>query len=150
MRRTRSEASIAAGKEPEKEEELISSEVDDGFVALASDEEGDEDRFEGDGSTGPIAEGPDFGDEDTHSDDDPSRIQSADSEMASGDPFTEDPSVERVNPFVSLGELPPDVSEAMEQFKLAIIRHRSASWIDIPQSKMLQAIEALRTFAQSS
>jgi hypothetical protein len=150
MRRTRSEASIAAGKEPERDEELISSEVDDGFVALASDDEDTEGRFDGDASSGPMAEGPDFGDEDTHSEDDPSRIQSADPEMASGDPFAEDLSVERVNPFVTLGELPPDVAEAMEQFKLAIIRHRSASWIDIPQSKMVQAIEALRAFAQSS
>jgi hypothetical protein len=150
MRRTRSEASIAAGKEPERDEELISSEIDDGFVALASEEEDAEGRFEGDGASGPIAEGPDFGDEDTHSEDDPSRIQSADPEMASGDPFAEDVSVERVNPFANLGELPPDVAEAMEQFKLAIIRHRSASWTDIPQSKMVQAIEALLAFTRSS
>lgn len=150
MRRTRSEASVAAGKEPERDEELITSEVDDGFVALGSEDEDSDAGFGGDGASGPAAEGPDFGDEDSFSDDDPSRIQAADPQAFPDDPFADQSTAGQVNPFASLGELPPDVAEAVEQCKLAIIRHRSASWIDIPQAKMLQAIDALRTFAQSS
>lgn len=150
MRRTRAEASIAAGKEPERDEELITSELDDGFVALASDEEDADAHFDGEGSSGPLAEGPDFGDEDPFSDDDPSRIQAADSQSAGDELLEESSEVARENPFASLGELPPDIAEAVEQFKLAIIRHRASSWIDISQSKMLQVIDALRTFAQST
>jgi hypothetical protein len=148
MRRTRAEASIAAGKEPERDEELISSELDDGFVALASDED-EQSRYD-DAASGPIAEGPDFGDEDPMSDNDPSRIQAADPE-STGDDFLEgSESMVRENPFASLGELPPDIAEAMEQFKLAIIRHRASSWIDISQSKTLHVIDALRAFAQAT
>jgi hypothetical protein len=149
MRRTRSEASIAAGKEPERDEELITSELDDGFVALASDDNDESDRYD-DGSSGPIAEGPDFGDEDSVSDQDPSRIQAADSQNA-GDEFADgSDEIARENPFASLGQLPPDVADAVEQLKLAIIRHRAASWIDISQPQMLQAIDALRLFAEST
>lgn len=148
MRRTRSEASIAAGKDPERDEELITSEVDDGFVALESEDEESEDRFD-DGSNGPLAEGPDFGDEDSVSDDDPSRIQAADSQNAADELLDNSGEIVKENPFASLGQLPPDLAEAVEQFKLAIIRHRSASWMDISQSKLLNVIDALRTFAQS-
>ena len=148
MRRTRSEASIAAGKEPEREEELITSEMDDGFVALATDEQDESDRYQ-DGSSGPIAEGPDFGDEDSVSDEDPSRIEAGDSQNADDEFLDGSGEIARENPFAALGQLPPDVADAVEQLKLAIIRHRSASWIDISQSKMLNVIDALRTFAQS-
>jgi hypothetical protein len=149
MRRTRAEASIAAGKEPERDEELITSELDDGFVALVSDDEDEQSRYE-DGASGPIAEGPDFGDEDPFSDNDPSRIQAATPQSA-GDDFLEgSEAIVRENPFASLGELPPDLAEAVEQFKLAIIRHRASSWIDISQSKMLNVIDALRAFAQAT
>jgi hypothetical protein len=149
MRRTRSEATIAAGKEPEREEELIASELDDGFVALATDEEAEESPFDGDGSSGPLDEGPDFGDENTFTEGDPGRIEAADSSNT-GDEFLEGTEMLRENPFASLGELPPDVAESLEQFKLTIIRHRSSSWMDISHTKMLQVIDALRTFAQVS
>lgn len=145
MRRMRSDAMVAAGAEPTKDEELIASEVDDGFVALASEEEADADR--GDFDSGPVAEGPDFGDEDEHAEADPDRIQAAES-GADGDSVFEDVSpVDAANPFVALSDLPPDVAEAMEQMKLCIIRHRASEWADIHQNKLLQVIDALRSFA---
>jgi hypothetical protein len=155
MRRMRSEASVAAGGEPERDEELITTEVDDGFVALATDEEQDDSARNKDGSTGPLAEGPDFGDADEHSDTDPSRIEAAgDRADAAGkgdDEYSQEiANADRVNPFATLGDLPPDVADAVEQMKLAIIRHRASSWSDMSQSQMLQAIDALRTFAQQA
>jgi hypothetical protein len=154
MRRMRSEASVAAGGEPESDEELITSEVDDGFVALATEEEED-DPHTLSGSAGPLAEGPDFGDADEHSDSDPSRIEAAgdrsDNEPGSDSDFTQDiANADRVNPFTALGDLPPDVAEAVEHMKLAIIRHRAATWNDMSQSKMLQVIDALKSFAQQA
>ncbi|MFN9852626.1 MAG: hypothetical protein ACK57P_12495, partial [Planctomycetota bacterium] len=55
----------------------------------------------------------------------------------------------RENPVAALGQLPPDVADAVAQLHLAIRRHRSASWIDLSPSKRLNVIDALRTFAQS-
>ncbi len=50
------------------------------------------------------------------------------------------------NPFVSLPKLPVDIAEAMENFKLAIVRHRSTHWSDISQSDLLQVLDALKQF----
>lgn len=111
---------------------------------------GTKDKFE----SGPKNERPDFGDSsDTNeaygdtgrgrSDSDaPSdqseRIGSADSGLGEESP--------RGNPFEFLGELPQDVQELVEQFKLCIIRHRSSQWQEIRRSELLAALDALRAF----
>lgn len=50
------------------------------------------------------------------------------------------------NPFQSLPQLPPDVDEALEQFKLAIVRHRACSWDDISQDDMATVLASLTMF----
>ncbi len=50
------------------------------------------------------------------------------------------------NPFASLPDLPPDIADALEQFKLCIVRHRSTHWADVSQKSMLDVLEALRQF----
>ncbi len=52
----------------------------------------------------------------------------------------------RGNPFESLGDLPQDVRDAVEQFKLCIIRHRASHWQEIRRSELLAALDALRAF----
>jgi len=47
-----------------------------------------------------------------------------------------------------LGTLPVDIAEALEQFKLAIIRHRTMKWGEVRQEDVIQAILALKTFAE--
>jgi hypothetical protein len=145
MRRMRWEAMGGEGQDQHREEDLIASEVDDGFVSLVEDEEDESTRgkFDGEGSSGPLAEGPDFGDADEHRADAPQRIGAADG--IDGEDLL--PPVQHENPFAALGKLPDDVSEALEQFKLSIIRHRSASWDEIPQARMLAVLDALRAFA---
>jgi len=154
MRRTRDEA---MGRDPNASanEVLIDSELDDGFVAL-SEEDGaihvdtmdeDSDRDGSDRSTsGPLNEGPDFGDEgqgdESGFDSDPASSRSQSEIDGLG---IETGSLN--NPFAGLGEMPPDVSDAMEQFKLCIIRHRANHWTDVSQPQLLSAIEALRLFA---
>ncbi len=53
----------------------------------------------------------------------------------------------RTAPTVRLADLPDDVAEAFEAFKLAIIRHRLAGWADIAQSDVLDSLDWLRQLA---
>lgn len=50
------------------------------------------------------------------------------------------------SPFSSLSDLPCDVAEALEQFKLAIIRHRSMKWEMFSQDEMKSVCHALAQF----
>ena len=121
--------------------------IDEDFVPLAemedsaSRKERDPEEDDRIGSTGPLNEGPDFGDEDRGSSD-------RDDEDDDDVPFDHDEPIEKSvdNPFVSLPKLPVDIAEAMENFKLAIVRHRSTHWSDISQSNLLRVLDALRQF----
>lgn len=143
MRRTRWESAGGDPKHAPKDEELITSEVDDDFDSLVAEPEDETDREASDriAASGPLAEDPDFGDAD-------------DAPSAKGDddaPFETDSmdasAVDTSNPFTSLPELPLDIEEALESFKLCIVRHRSNQWSDFTQKQMLDVIEALKTFA---
>ena len=147
MRRTRWEATGGDPKHNPKDEELITSEVDDGFAALKTEEEDVEsDRSAQDGiTTGKSYEDADFGDADEDN------LNSGDSSQGAmqseGDAPWENDSTQAVNPFASLPTLPPDVADALEQFKLCIVRHRSTQWADVSQKAMLDTLDALKTFA---
>ena len=47
-------------------------------------------------------------------------------------------------PFPQLAELPDDLAEAFESFKLAIVRHRLAGWEAIARGEVLTALDWLR------
>lgn len=122
-------------------------ELDDGFVELESEEakRDDSERAERDfeDAAGPVFEGPDFGEDgeeatpsDRSNTNSQFEIDGLSTAMAGG-----------TNPFLELGDLPADVADAMEQFKLCIIRHRASNWSDLSQTKMLQILDALRQFA---
>lgn len=49
-----------------------------------------------------------------------------------------------VRPFAELPPLPPDLTEAMEQLKLAILRHKVAGWPECPCDSVLAMLDALR------
>ena len=144
MRKTRWEASGGDPKHAPRDEELITSEVDDDFDALTAetDEESDREKRDRAESSGPLAEGPDFGEEDYE--------PSSAGQSQPGDPGYEsesfDASKEQGNPFVGLPDLPPDVADAMEQFKLSIVRHRASKWADISQKQLLDVLDALKLF----
>ena len=59
---------------------------------------------------------------------------------------TFDAAKEPGNPFVGLPDLPPDIADALEQFKLSIVRHRASKWADISQKQMLDVLDALKLF----
>jgi hypothetical protein len=50
-----------------------------------------------------------------------------------------------VRPFQTLPNLPDDLAEAMESFKLSIVRHKLLGWDEISQDDMLACLDALRT-----
>ena len=52
-----------------------------------------------------------------------------------------------VRPFESLPELPPDVNEAFELMKLAILAHKVSGWRDMARDDMLAVLESLRRLA---
>ncbi len=58
-----------------------------------------------------------------------------------------EPAEQRVRPFEQLGELPDDLAEAFEQFKLVILSHKLTGWEAISQSDMLESLDALKALA---
>jgi hypothetical protein len=76
-----------------------------------------------------------------------------DSEAAEGVAFDPDAPWEEagtsaaVRPFEELPELPADVSEAFESYKLAILRHKVAGWHEVTLTQLLASLEALKQLA---
>lgn len=140
MRHQRWQATGANPAETPESKDIVAVETDDGFEALAAIE--DEDNIESDDNdritTGPLAEGPDFGDADNES----NNVATAE------DASSEFESIEMVNPFADLPQMPDDVAEAFEHMKLAIVRHRCRDWEEISQSDMVKVTDVLRRFAQ--
>ncbi len=139
----------ATGAQPEtrpRNEELAGNMVDEDYVPISEVESGqDEEEKERLGSTGPLYEGPDFGEEAEASKD---SLSEEDDDV----PFeVEEDGVREpiVNPFAGLPALPTDVAEALEQFKLAVVRHRASKWTEISQESMLSVVDALRVFVQN-
>jgi hypothetical protein len=90
---------------------------------------------------GPRHEGPDFGDDETSAG--PSRLSSAGEAVAES--VLSPPPMELVQPFAALPELPDDLAEAFESFKLALLRHKTENWQQVPRQDVLQAIESLKS-----
>ena len=129
------------------ESDVISAELDEDFSAdrqatgeIVEPAERAQGAFEG--TTGPdYNEGPDFGDEPSNA-------------TAVGVPFDADAAMypgdasgPAVRPFENLAELPPDLAEAFENFKLTILRHKVAGWTDVSRDDVLAVLDALRHFA---
>jgi hypothetical protein len=53
----------------------------------------------------------------------------------------------RKRPFANLPDLPDDVAEAFEQFKLAILAHKMTDWSDISRDDLLASLDALKELA---
>lgn len=58
-----------------------------------------------------------------------------------------DAATEPVRPFAELAELPDDLAEAFDAFKLAILRHKLAGWKEIGREEVLGALHALEALA---
>ncbi len=144
MRRTRWETMGGDPASEPREADLLSSSDDEDFTPLA---ESDEATSTKDGpravAEGPRPDGPDFGDED-------SGPIATDKFEDSNDDQAWEETEPAESPFASLPSLPVDFAEALEQFKLAIIRHRAGGWSEISESDVVKALDALKAFVNLS
>ncbi len=98
-------------------------------------------------SSGPAAEGPDFGDEESLnrlSDDfhqNAAPVQPTGSAVPAGDAL--------VQPFAGLPELPDDLVDAVEMLKLSVLRHKTSGWKEVPAEVVLQYLQAFRVLVEA-
>lgn len=52
-----------------------------------------------------------------------------------------------IRPFENLADLPADLAEAFEQYKLAILHHKLAGWQEISRADVLASLDALKQLA---
>lgn len=129
------------------EADVITAELDEDFAPeqIVDDATRDRAATTFDGAIGPdYNQGPDFGDDGHPAGD------SADAGVpfdANGQPYPGEIAADTPRPFENLPALPPDLAEAFENFKLAILRHKVAGWVDIPRDDVLATLDALRAFA---
>jgi len=143
MRTSRWMAMGSPVEESPQETDVVAAEMDEDVVAEVTTEIKDPAARE---TTGPdLSEGPDFGDEGYEGD---GASAYDDGESASGEltAGVEDmgPAPESARPFENLAALPPDLADAMESFKLAILRHKLSGWAEVSAEDVLEALNGLR------
>lgn len=146
MRAQRWEATSGDPNLKPKDADVISGELDEDYTPMSQRGETAEDNDdEGIVASGPKNEGPDFGED---SEWDNTKSPEVDNLADDDDDYAPPVKLDYDNPFASLATLPVDIAEALEQFKLAIIRHRAMKWGEVRQDDVIQAILALKTFAE--
>lgn len=139
MRRTRWETLGAVPENQPNDEDLVSGELDEDL-----DESSDSPRTRASSDRAhfdagvPIPEGPDFGEDEVTGG---SRAHGATAESE------EREVIQRVRPFENLQELPADLAEAFDAFKLAILRHKTEGWLQIRCEDILASLDALKELA---
>ena len=131
--------SIEEGRPDERD--VVTSELDEDFEP--SPEVDPESRLspDYDDAAGPRHDGPDFGeDESEDHDDSGAAIYTAEGA---------DRAIDFVKPFENMGDLPDDLAEAFENFKLSILRHKSDDWNQISQEDVLGCLDALKELARA-
>ncbi|MBX3412538.1 MAG: hypothetical protein KF708_07610 [Pirellulales bacterium] len=146
MRRQRWEAIGAPAEMKPREEDIVSSEVDEDYAAAPSAAET---------AIYPTTEtlsNDDGNDEAREAVERSSRAEyeSGTTEAPFDDSFDPEareqgePATATVRPFESLAELPDDLADALESFKLAILRHKTAGWAEVSPDDVLASLAALR------
>jgi hypothetical protein len=141
MRLQRWETMGSIAEQRPRDEEVVVCEQDEDFDSTADDVPRGRTRSDGDDvPPGPRPEGPDFGDES-----EPVLASGPDPGPQSVDaPDQPETSVAFVRPFAQLRDLPDDLAEAFEAFKLAILRHKLDGWDQIPREAVLATLDALQ------
>ena len=93
--------------------------------------------------TGPRYDEPDFGDEGENASGTTSGNKD---DLAPWEDESTSNSIPEESPFAKLPSLPVDFAEALEQYKLAIIRHRAMAWAEVSQSDVIRTLDALKLF----
>jgi hypothetical protein len=138
MRRERWQTTGAIESEKPVDQDVVASESDVDEDCDPSDDEGP-DQIErtisgsAEYADSVVPEGPDFGDEENSRTGDDNADYSDDAE---GLPL--------IRPFENLADLPDDLGEAFESFKLAILRHKTSDWDQISRDDVLASLDALK------
>jgi len=75
------------------------------------------------------------------------RALSAASKTAPVEAADESDTATAIRPFQRLPQLPDDLAEAVEMFKLAILHHKLSDWSEVSRQDVLASLEALRQLA---
>jgi len=147
MRNQRWEALEGPNTQPPKEEQDASADWDeDAALSEAAERMSPEQAANAiDFSHDPVSPaGTDFGD-----DEDVPRTESAADYSSEGAQTSDLPSP-LVRPFENLPDLPEDLQEAFEAFKVCIVKYKADEWHTLPLSSVLHTLDALKHFAASS
>lgn len=152
MRLNRWEAMGGDPKQQPQETDLRTATEDEDFAPLSEVNTGVgiEDAPRGTFETGPRYDDPDFGDADASGLDDSAGGGSSAPAIDDLAPWEDAPdsSAAEQSPFAQLPSLPTDIEEALELFKLAIVRHRASQWSEVSRESVILALEALKAFTQ--
>lgn len=96
---------------------------------------------------GPVHEGPDFGDQDGPSEQQSSGAEGENSVDQQKDDETAPAKPHQIRPFESFKNLPEDVMDAANEFKVVIIKHKLNEWEEIQQDEILGLLDALKQLA---
>jgi hypothetical protein len=142
MRRKRWEAMGALAAEQPRDGDIVVAEIDEDFTpGSAADPGSPRASSEFPGASGPLPEGPDFGGVA------PERAGRDAEGAALFAEETPGEAVPLVRPFEHLAELPADLAEAFEAFKLAILCHKTDQWRQISRADVLASLDALKALA---
>ena len=94
---------------------------------------------------GPVHEGPDFGDEDSLKSTGRSSV-----DLTGTDSSNTEPEEFTARPFEAFSDLPEDVLDAVNAFKIAIISHKSSEWADVSRDDMLDLLDALKQLVRTT
>jgi hypothetical protein len=144
MHRTRWETRGDLAEQEPREEEIVAAELDEDFEPL--DTAADESIIAADYAEvqgPPMTEGSDS----THEEEEPAPdVPAADAAGGTADD-DEQQTVKFVRPFENLADLPEDLAEAFESFKLAVLRHKTDGWQQISCDDVLASLDALKALA---
>jgi hypothetical protein len=148
MREQRWETLGAIATDKPRSEDVIANEQDEDFEPARNQPPEVSAKYEdvsGDVSSGPTHEGSDFGDEPGGG---PSSTTSyADRDLSTSEAAAPAAPLDLIRPFADLPALPDDLADALEQFKLAILHHKTDGWREVPVADLLRWIDALKVLA---
>ena len=139
MRHQRWETMGMVAEDKPQDGDIVTLEMAEETQSLALAEKTEAKRGDSDYIEGPVYEGPDFGDE-GEPNGKSSGGKDSDEKDAEGTPAKP----HQIRPFESFKDLPDDVMEAANEFKVVIIKHKLAQWEEIEQDELLGLLDALK------
>ncbi len=130
MRHQRWEAAGAPAELKPRPEDVIAAELDEDFL-------GEPEAAQRLADVGEVRTLDDGADQDQAPWEDESTETTDDEAAADAGPAA-------VRPFENLPELPDDLADAFEAFKLAILRHKHSDWNEIDRGAIIQTLDALK------